>query len=307
MSELAPRISVVLPFHNGMPYLPETVDSVLAQTFADFELLLIDDGSDDESTAYARSLGDPRIAYHRLEKCGLVGALNHGLEVARAPLIARIDADDVAFPGRLARQHDVFVGRSNLVLLGCNYKEIDHDGNAIVSDDRLCTEDPALRWQLLFEIGFLHPGVIFPRDAALQVGGYQKQYDVAEDYGLWTRLAALGAIANTTEDLMYKRVHANCVSIVHRNRGLDQSGVICGDYAGRVVPGTLARDSGELYLFYKGRRANAGRLDVLCSTFEGYVKKFRSEFDVNSDELPAVIATTRRRLRWRCLEQVRPR
>src|SRR5262245_36140263 len=104
----SPAISVLLPVHNGMPYLPETVASILAQTCTDFELLAIDDGSTDDTPRYLNSLHDLRIRYHRLNKVGLVGALNYGLEQARAPLVARIDGDDIALPERLARQIDYF-------------------------------------------------------------------------------------------------------------------------------------------------------------------------------------------------------
>src|SRR4051812_31537258 len=100
-----PLISVLLPVHNGMPYLPEAVESILGQTFPRLELLLIDDGSTDDTPRYARSLGDRRVCYHRLEKVGLVGALNYGLSVARADRVARMDADDISVPDRLTRQY----------------------------------------------------------------------------------------------------------------------------------------------------------------------------------------------------------
>src|SRR5947209_1681122 len=91
-------ISVLMPVHNGMPYLPETVTSVLSQTFQEFELLAVDDGSTDGTSKYLLSLDDSRIRYHRLKKVGLVAALNYGIEQASARFIARIDADDIAFP-----------------------------------------------------------------------------------------------------------------------------------------------------------------------------------------------------------------
>src|SRR5262245_4369124 len=96
-----PAISIVLPVHNGIPYVRQAVESLLGQTFRDFELLAVDDGSTDETPQYLRSLADPRVRYHRLEKVGLVATLNYGLERACGAAIARLDADDIAYPSRL--------------------------------------------------------------------------------------------------------------------------------------------------------------------------------------------------------------
>src|SRR5262245_55831113 len=94
----SPAISVLLAVHNGLPYLPQAVESVLGQTLGAFELILIDDGSTDDTPAYLRSLVDLRVRVERLEKVGLPQALNHGLRIARGRLIARLDADDIAYP-----------------------------------------------------------------------------------------------------------------------------------------------------------------------------------------------------------------
>ena len=100
----SPQISVLLPVHNGMPFLPETLESLRAQTFKDYELIALDDGSTDDTPRYLASLSEPRLRVVRLARGGLVAALNFGLQMARASRIARIDADDVALPERLRLQ-----------------------------------------------------------------------------------------------------------------------------------------------------------------------------------------------------------
>src|SRR5438477_491801 len=114
-----PRISVVLPVHNGMPFLPQAVDSILAQSFPAFELNVIDDGSTDDTPAYLRAQSDRRIHYHRLEKVGFSEALNYGIGCSSAPLIARMDGDDVAEPQRFSQQLQYLEHDRLCILVGC--------------------------------------------------------------------------------------------------------------------------------------------------------------------------------------------
>src|ERR687887_2921944 len=99
----APRVSVLLPVRDGAPFLREALDSVLAQTLTDFELVVVDDGSEDETPAILEAVGDERLRVLRQERLGLVAALNRAVAEARAPLLARMDAHDVSLPERLGR------------------------------------------------------------------------------------------------------------------------------------------------------------------------------------------------------------
>jgi hypothetical protein len=299
-------ISVLMPVHNGMPYLPETVASVLGQTFRNFELLAIDDGSTDATADYLRSLDDPRVRYHRLNKVGLVTALNYGIEQASAPLIARIDADDVALPSRLERQYAYMRDHPECVLLGCDFDEIDPHGRVIGENDFKMTTDVALRWQMLFATPFLHPGVVFRKEQAQQIGGYRKTYDVAEDYDMWVRLAALGEIASLPDRLMRKRMHPTAVSIVHKQRGLAQSSQIAKEYARQLSGDFDPVAAGELYWFHAvGRKPERCTMRQLVKTFQVARSLFGTGSRGGCPDLAKAIQATEEELRRRCLRHLR--
>src|SRR5215831_15754094 len=145
----SPKVSVLLPVHNGMRYLPRAVESILAQTFRDFELHLIDNASTDGVRDYARSIVDPRLRFHRLGEANLVGALNFGLRVARADLVARMDYDDLCRSDRFDKQVAYMDAQPDCVLLGSRAVYIDQEGRRIGTCSHPLS-DGSLRWQMLF-------------------------------------------------------------------------------------------------------------------------------------------------------------
>ena len=209
-----PAISVVLPVCNAEAYVREAVESILAQSFTDFELIAIDDGSTDGSGAILRDLAarDARIVLTERPNGGLVSALNEGIEMARADLIARMDADDVSMPERFALQHARMVQEPELAVLGSFFHIMDRDGNII----RLYDDLPLTPAEARSAVGgFLvaHPAVMMRRDAVLKAGGYRKAFSHAEDYDLWLRMSDLGyAIANLSQPLLNWREHGDNVS-----------------------------------------------------------------------------------------------
>ncbi|ABD08533.1 Glycosyl transferase, family 2 [Rhodopseudomonas palustris HaA2] len=214
-----PQVSVILPVRDGQRWLREAVDSVLAQTLSDLELLVIDDGSTDATPAIldeARAR-DPRVVVLRQSREGLVAALNLGLARARAPLIARLDADDIALPERLARQRDYLQAHPDVVLLGGWAEIIDAQG---ASSGRQMRPSPdGLRETLTKKSPFIHPTVMFRTDAARRIGGYRAAFEAGEDYDFWLRLADIGAIAILPEVLIRYREHGGSVT---RTRELRQ-------------------------------------------------------------------------------------
>ena len=212
-----PAISVILPVYNAEAYVREAVESILAQSFTDFECIIINDGSTDGSGAILRELAarDTRIVLVERPNDGYVSALNQGLEMARADLIARMDADDVSMPERFALQHARIVQEPELAVLGSFYHIMDMDGAII----RLYDDLPLTPAEARSAVGgFLvaHPAVMMRRDAVLKAGGYRKAFCPAEDYDLWLRMSDLGyAIANLPRPLLNYRVHGANVSAAH--------------------------------------------------------------------------------------------
>lgn len=215
MSGRQPRVSVILPCYNGEVYLREAVQSILDQTLADFELIVVDDGSTDSSPAILRNMagGDARIRVVTQPNGGIVAALNAAIEHARGQYIARMDADDVSFPERLAFQASYLDQHPDIVLVG-GYAVGDRNptpastrttGGRHASTD-LSVFPPRIAVSM-------HP-LIMMRAAALRaMGGYRSDYRHAEDYDLFIRASAHGRIENPPVDVLFYRRHEGAISI----------------------------------------------------------------------------------------------
>lgn len=215
-----PAISVVMPVHNGAEFLGEAIESILGQSFRDFELLVIDDGSTDDSRRIAQSYRDPRLRVLPNERnLGLIRTLNRGIEQARAPLIARMDDDDVSLPGRFAAQVRAFERDSDLVICGTDFRGIDAEGRPKGRWSNVSL-DPSIRWNLTYSCPFCHPSVLFSREAVLNVGKYStetndsggEKYGKMEDLELWSRLMDQGRMCNIPEVLVHYRRHHGSIT-----------------------------------------------------------------------------------------------
>ena len=191
----------------------------MAQTFTDFELIIINDGSIDGGGAILRELAarDVRIVLVERPNGGLVSALNDGIESARADLIVRMDADDVAMPERFALQHARMVQEPELAVLGSFIRVMDKDGDIIRLGDHFpLTSEQATRCVEHSGCPVAHPAVMMRRRAVLKAGGYRKAFSYAQDYDLWLRMIDLGyAIANLPWPLLNYREHGANVTEVH--------------------------------------------------------------------------------------------
>ena len=209
------QVSVLMPVRNGWPYLPAAVDSILNQTYRHFELIIIDDGSTDEGREWlaARALQDDRLRLVANPGQGLVEALNYGIALARAPYIARMDADDIALPERFERQVAFLEANPSIAILGTQTSFIDENGNPIDSASTYPTE-PAQLSRNLEEKGcvLVHPSVMGRREAILGVGGYRHRTEYAEDYDLWLRMDESFALANLPQTLLCYRRHPKQIS-----------------------------------------------------------------------------------------------
>ncbi len=214
-----PRVSVVMAVHNGGAYLGRAVQSILEQTFGDFEFVIVNDGSTDTTADVLQhaQAADGRIRVLQQDKAGLVASLNRGCGEARGAYIARMDADDIAFPTRLSRQVEFLDRHPAVAVVGSAVVRIDAAGREITRN--VCPTTHAEIVEALQQYTcFTHPTVMVRAAALAAVGGYRPAYRAAEDYDLWLRLSERYELANLPDPLLYYRVYPDQVSV----RQLDQ-------------------------------------------------------------------------------------
>ncbi len=203
-----PSVSILMSIHNGLPYLKETVESVLAQTLVDFEFLIVDDASTDGTLAFLESLDDPRIRIIKHPtKQGLAKGLNEMAREAGGRFIARMDADDISEPTRLEKQVAFLESHPDVGVLGTAAVMIDKDGKRL-RDYPVLTEHLTIKWRALFANPLAHPSVMLRREILL-ANPYDESYPNSQDYELWSRLLFDKGIrfANLDEKLLRYRIH----------------------------------------------------------------------------------------------------
>ncbi|MES2906958.1 MAG: glycosyltransferase [Pseudomonadota bacterium] len=221
------RVTVLMSVYRAASTVAAATDSILNQTFGDFEFLIIDNGAAIDGTSavlntHLQLRNDPRIKLIVLpENNGLAAALNEGLAQASAPLIARMDADDIALPQRLEKQVRIFEQNLRLGALGSDVTFIDVHGN-IFGRGRYPVGAKENIAYLKRASSLAHPAVMMRRNAVLKVGGYRPAFENAEDYDLWLRLADHGyEIDNIPEVLLFYRLHgANTSQTKRREQAL---------------------------------------------------------------------------------------
>jgi len=217
----SPVVSVLMPVYNAEKYLAEAVESILVQTFQDFEFIIIDDGSTDRTHAILGECQrkDERIRLYSRENRGLVPTLNEGLSYARGRYIARMDADDISLPERFQVQVEYLEKNSDHVAVGTKVLIIDPEGLPICPFSTLLNHEDIDGAHLSLKGGAItHPSVMMRKEAVLAVGGYRQEYIHAEDLDLFMRLAEIGRLANLAECLFQYRMHYG--SIGNSKRGL---------------------------------------------------------------------------------------
>jgi glycosyltransferase involved in cell wall biosynthesis len=223
------RVSVLLPLYDGEAYIREAVDSVLAQTHRDFELLILDDGSRDGSLAIVQDFArrDPRVRVIARENRGLTATLNELLAAADGELVARMDADDVCLPDRFARQIAFLAEHPEVVCVGGDAEMIDEQGR-FLTVLRLPEDDAEIQRQAL--VGYaplFHPAAMIRRRVLVAIGGYRKEYWPAEDLDLWLRLGEAGALANLPGPVLRYRLHADSISATNVARQRQAARLSC--------------------------------------------------------------------------------
>ncbi|MCL6622017.1 MAG: glycosyltransferase [Syntrophobacterales bacterium] len=211
-----PGVSVVMAVHNGALYLKEAVQSILNQTYPQFEFIIVDDASTDATPQLLEEFTDCRITVLRNPtRIGLTASLNRGIAQARAPYIARMDADDLSLPERLACQRQFLEEHPDCALVGSPYYLMDERGR-LTGLVPVLTDPEELRAGLMEQNWFGHGSVMVRRQALLEVGGYNERYAYAQDYDLWLRLAERYQVANLPEPLYCWRKREEGISQARR-------------------------------------------------------------------------------------------
>lgn len=208
-----PKISVLLPVYNCELYIKEAIDSILNQTFSDFELLIIDDASTDKTVEIIKSFSDSRIILtQKSRNSGLIDSLNFGISVAKGEYIARMDGDDISLPERFYKQVDFLETNPNIIMCGTAYKTF----GVIEKEIRHPLSHEKIAVQLCLNSAFGHPTVM-GKKSIFEKYNYNKDFEKVEDYELWSRLIFEGQVANIDEVLLFYRVHENQVSTLFNN------------------------------------------------------------------------------------------
>jgi glycosyltransferase involved in cell wall biosynthesis len=212
-----PRISVVMPVHNGLPFLDQSISSILEQTFTDFELVILNDASTDGSDEVLREWQkrDDRIRLHESRrKLGLVSSSNLVVLQARAAVIARMDADDVSHRDRLRRQWEVLQNHSDVVAVGTLCDGIDADGRVVRPRDR---------WRIVRKsryVPFPHGSTMFRRTAFELLHGYDERFHAGEDQDFFYRMRSLGRVVTLPDALYHYRYHSSNATLLTGAEGV---------------------------------------------------------------------------------------
>ena len=240
---MSPRVTVLMSVHNGEKYLRESIESILHQTFTDFELLIINDASLDSSRDILHSYNDPRIRLIENRKnLGQAESLNIGINKAKGKYIARMDQDDISLPKRLKYQYGLMEDNDNIGVCGTFAQFINSDSKKIKFHyyEKLMTSNLDIKSQLLFRSCFIHPSVIirlsFLKENHLY---YEKSVGHAQDYLLWYRMSSLCDFMNIPKKLLKYRIHQEQLSKGKRNDQFSSSNnirrIIIGKFLEREV------------------------------------------------------------------------
>lgn len=265
MNETSPKISVIMPVYNAGKFLRQAIDSVLQQSFANFELIIINDGSTDDSEKTILNYSDKRIRHFNQANQGLIATLNHLISEAKGLYIARMDQDDVSFPERLKIQSEFLAAHPSIGLVGSWVQVVDRN-NDLLGTIKYPVAHDFIRANLALRTCFAH-GSIMMRHSLNPV--YNRDFLHAEDYELWCRLALQTQMANIPRILYQWRFHPASTSSVSSQNQKSTAKKIQSAYAIRL----LAQTSDNLTANYKNEKTLRG-IYPLVKLLANLLKKF---------------------------------
>lgn len=214
-----PAVTVLMPVRNGEKYIREAIDSVLCQSYANFELLIVNDGSIDSTDEIIRSFSDQRIRHITRLPQGISAALNDGLRQAAGAYIARFDADDICLPHRLEKQVAFLDSHPDYVLVGSDAEYIEENGNHLFDFKCAGHSNEEMRKNIAVVCPFIHSAVMYRKDPIMLSGGYTDHAHSFEDHLLWVNVVKLGKCCNLSEQLVKIRFNPSSVTIDEKWRG----------------------------------------------------------------------------------------
>ncbi len=206
-----------MPCFNAENFISDAIQSVLCQTFGDFELLIVNDGSTDHTIELVKSFNDKRVVILEQENKGVAVALNHGLEYARAPYIARFDADDICFADRLQKQYQFMISNPECIVVGSGAEYIDNSGNFIFTHLPQVSTNEEIQQLPYNHCPFIHASVMFKKDPIKKIG-YNVNAHSFEDHLLWLQIKHLGKMYNIPEPLINVRLNPGSFTMDERKR-----------------------------------------------------------------------------------------
>lgn len=211
---MSPAISVLMPAYNAAAHIREAIESILSQTEQDFEFIIVNDGSTDDTGEIIDALQrvDDRIVHLHKANGGIVSALNYGLDHCKGEFIARMDADDIALPNRFELQLSEFRNTPDLVLCGSHVRQFGASSRL----QPMPLSDASIRAVMPFYVPFIHPSVMYRFSNETRSLRYQEEFRDAEDYAFWIELSKYGSMKNINKALLNYRVHDGQISVTKR-------------------------------------------------------------------------------------------
>ncbi|WP_411817090.1 glycosyltransferase family 2 protein [Hyphococcus sp. DH-69] len=283
-----PTVSVVMPAFNAEQYFYSAAASILNQEFTDFEFIIIDDHSTDQTETILRELAetDDRIKIYRNPKnIGVAASLNFGITTARGQYIARMDADDISLPQRFSKQVAFLDENPDFVFVGTGYQIIDAKGRVTRADVE-ATESWECEWMSLFRMPIIHPSMMIRRSTLADIQKpYQSQYDGAEDYDLVQRLLAQGK-GKAIDDICFQyRMHEQSVSTTQASRQRDIARNLC---ARALINQDFTLSEAEIALIanclYNGPDRQAHDLVIVLDALRKIEGEFAQRYHLNARE-----------------------
>jgi len=293
-------VSVIMATYNTpVPMLREAVESILKQTFSDFEFLIIDDGSTDASVSYLDSIKDPRVRIIRNpQNIGITKSLNIGLREANGRYIARMDADDVSLPERLQKEFDFMESHPDVIVCGTRIGTIDETGRVLSLSPQRPHDMEDYRVRMLFQNpGPIHPTAFFNNDMLRDNNiTYNEELIHAQDYGMWETVCHYGTVYTLDDVLLYRRKHEGQISSARRGTQIKCDKITLKHILSELLDQVTDEEVDFHYIYSGGYFSEVIMTDDVASWYDRLIQANKSKHIYNQKKLEKRILTIKKNL-----------